>query len=58
MMGFMAAPSASTKTSLGQRLTAHAKTHWPELVAYRSAFERTSSTATCSPLSPALPRVS
>lgn len=38
----MAAPPASTKTSLQQRLTAHARTHWPQLasltVRFRGAF--------------------
>jgi hypothetical protein len=34
----MAAPPASTKTSLGQRLTAHAKAHWPELVRVQIRF--------------------
>jgi hypothetical protein len=27
----MAPPPPSTKTSLGQRLTTHARTHWPQL---------------------------
>jgi hypothetical protein len=27
----MAAPPSSTKTSLNQRLTAHARAHWPQL---------------------------
>ena len=38
----MAAPPASTKTSLQQRLSAHARTHWPQLagvtVRFRGAF--------------------
>ena len=37
-----AAPPASTKTSLQQRLSAHARQHWPQLTAvtvrYRGAF--------------------
>jgi hypothetical protein len=42
MMVSMAAPPASTKTSLGQRLTAHARAHWPQLsrvdVRFRANF--------------------
>ena len=38
----MAAPPASTKTSLQQRLSCHARTHWPQLAAvtvrFRGAF--------------------
>ena len=38
----MAAPPASTKTSLQQRLSAHARAHWPQLagvmVRFRGAF--------------------
>jgi len=38
----MAAPPTSTKTSLQQRLSAHARTHWPQLadvtVRFRGAF--------------------
>ena len=38
----MATPPASTKTSLGQRLTAHARAHWPQLarvdVRFRANF--------------------
>jgi len=38
----MAVPPASTKTSLGQKLTAHARNHWPALarveVRFRSNF--------------------
>jgi hypothetical protein len=38
----MATPPASTKTSLGQRLTAHARAHWPQLsrveVRFRGSF--------------------
>jgi hypothetical protein len=38
----MATPPTSTKTSLGQRLTAHARAHWPQLsrveVRFRGAF--------------------
>ena len=41
-MTLMAAPPASTKTSLQQRLSAHARTHWPQLagvtVRFRGAF--------------------
>jgi hypothetical protein len=34
----MAAPPASTKTSLGQRLTTHARAHWPELTRVEVRF--------------------
>lgn len=38
----MAAPPASTKTSLQQRLSTHARAHWPQLAAvtvrFRGAF--------------------
>jgi hypothetical protein len=34
----MAAPPASTKTSLQQRLHAHARTHWPQLTAVQTRF--------------------
>jgi hypothetical protein len=38
----MAAPPSSTKTSLGQRLTAHARASWPQLsgvdVRFRGSF--------------------
>ena len=41
-MNLMAAPPASTKTSLQQRLSAHARAHWPQLagvtVRFRGAF--------------------
>lgn len=41
-MTLMAAPPASTKTSLQQRLSAHTRTHWPQLtgvsVRFRGAF--------------------
>jgi hypothetical protein len=41
-MTLKAAPPASTKTSLQQRLSAHARTHWPQLAAvtvrFRGAF--------------------
>jgi len=41
-MTLMAALPASTKTSLQQRLSAHARTHWPQLagatVRFRGAF--------------------
>src|ERR1035437_3600542 len=41
-MRLMAAPPASTKTSLQQRLSEHARTHWPQLagvtVRFRGAF--------------------
>ena len=41
-MTLMAAPPASTKTSLQQRLSEHARTHWPQLAAvtvrFRGAF--------------------
>ena len=41
-MSLMAAPPASTKTSLQQRLSEHARTHWPQLagvtVRFRGAF--------------------
>src|ERR1019366_5405786 len=41
-MTLMAAPPASTKTSLQQRLSEHARTHWPQLagvtVRFRGAF--------------------
>jgi|GEM_PF-539643 len=41
-MTHMAAPQASTKTSLQQRLSDHARTHWPQLTAvtvrFRGAF--------------------
>ena len=41
-MTAMAAPPPSTKTSLSQRLTAHARTHWPQLsrvaVRFRGPF--------------------
>ena len=41
-MSLMAAPPASTKTSLQQRLSDHARTHWPQLpgvtVRFRGAF--------------------
>ncbi len=41
-MTLMAAPPASTKTSLQQRLSAHARTQWPQLarvtVRFRGAF--------------------
>jgi prepilin-type processing-associated H-X9-DG protein len=41
-MTAMPTPPASTKTSLGQRLTAHARTHWPQLsrveVRFRANF--------------------
>jgi hypothetical protein len=41
-MTLMAAPPASTKTSLQQRLSAHARAHWPQLAAvtvrFRGAF--------------------
>jgi hypothetical protein len=34
----MAAPPASTKTSLGQRLNAHARAHWPALARVQLRF--------------------
>jgi len=38
----MAAPPASTKTSLQQRLSAHTRTHWPQIanvdIRFRGAF--------------------
>ena len=34
-MTHMAAPPASTKTSLQQRLSAHARAHWPQLAGVR-----------------------
>ena len=34
----MVAPPASTKTSLGQRLTTHARTHWPQLARVEVRF--------------------
>ncbi len=37
----MAAPPASTKTSLQQRLSAHARTHWPQLAAVSVRFRGT-----------------
>ena len=41
-MTHMAAPPTSTKTSLQQRLSSHARTHWPQLagvtVRFRGAF--------------------
>lgn len=41
-MTLMAAPPASTKTSLQQRLSAHARAQWPQLarvtVRFRGAF--------------------
>jgi hypothetical protein len=41
-MSLIAAPPASTKTSLQQRLSARARTHWPQLagvtVRFRGAF--------------------
>lgn len=41
-MATMAAPPSSTKTSLRQRLTAHARAQWPQLsrveVRFRSSF--------------------
>jgi hypothetical protein len=38
MMGVVAAPPASTKTSLKQRLTAHARDRWPELAGIEVRF--------------------
>jgi len=44
----MAAPPASTKTSLQQRLSAHARQRWPQLtgvdVRFRGAFAYVSAT--------------
>jgi hypothetical protein len=37
-MTLMAAPPASTKTSLQQRLSAHARTHWPQLAGVTVRF--------------------
>jgi hypothetical protein len=41
-MTAMPTPPPSTKTSLGQRLTAHARAHWPQLsridIRFRGAF--------------------
>ena len=41
-MSAMATPPTSTKTSLGQRLTAHARAYWPQLsgvgVRFRGTF--------------------
>jgi hypothetical protein len=37
-VGFMAAPPASTTTSLGQRPAAQAKANWPELVGVQVRF--------------------
>ena len=37
-MTHMAAPPASTKTSLQQRLSSHARTHWPQLAGVRVRF--------------------
>jgi hypothetical protein len=41
-MATMPTPPPSTKTSLGQRLRAHARTHWPQLsgveVRFRGSF--------------------
>lgn len=34
----MAAPPESTKASLQQRLSAHARQHWPQLAAVRTRF--------------------
>ena len=34
----MATPPASTKTSLGQRLTGHARSHWPALTTVQVRF--------------------
>jgi len=34
----MAAPPTSTKTSLGQRLTTHARAHWPQLARIEVRF--------------------
>ncbi len=37
----MAAPPASTKTSLQQRLSSHARTHWPQLAGVTVRFRGT-----------------
>jgi hypothetical protein len=40
-MTLMAAPPASTKTSLQQRLSTHARAHWPQLAAVTVRFRGT-----------------